>query len=143
MKHIIYLLTLYFNILYVVCVCSDEYGTINSKHRLEVTDGTSVIKSGSFNGCKNLKTVFLPDTVTTIEEYAFANSGIQRLLGAEGVQTLGNWSFANCSHLRIIDAENVTSWDFNAINNTNMFSSTFKPATFIYAIIQKDGVGIF
>lgn len=143
MKYIIYLLTIYFNIMYVSCVCSEKYGIVDTYNRLDILDGTKTIQHGSFNGCTSLKTVFIPDSVSTIGEYAFANSGIQRVLGGEGLHTLGNWSFANCSHLRLIDAQNITSWNWNAINNTHITSFTFKPATFIYYLKQKDDTIVF
>lgn len=52
---------------------------------------------GMFYGCKNLKQVVIPKQVTTINEYVFCESGLEKVALNEGLETLGSMAFANCN----------------------------------------------
>lgn len=138
MKHILFLCILITYITYTHSVCSTKYGEINKKGRLMIDDFEE-IEENAFNGCKKLHTLYLSDSVRRIQEYAFANSHVQRVLGAEGLRTLENWSFANCSHLRLFDAPNVTRHEWYAFNNTYIRAFTQTPPTWYHMRIMEDG----
>lgn len=54
----------------------------------------------AFYGCSNLKEVkFMPSTCTSIGSEAFANSGLTSIEIGEGVKTIGNYAFSNCNNL--------------------------------------------
>ncbi len=143
MKYFIKGIILAISVVYTFAVCSEDYGSINQYGRLDVTEGIERITEGKFNGCKRLRTLFLPDSVQAIEEYAFANSGIQRVLGGEGLKTLENWTFANCTAMRLFDPPNMTRYEWYSFNNTDMHAIGENPPYFMYIKIGKDGHHIF
>ena len=54
----------------------------------------------AFYGCSNLKEVkFMPSTCTSIGSEAFANSGLTSIEIGEGVKTIGYEAFSNCNNL--------------------------------------------
>jgi hypothetical protein len=54
----------------------------------------------AFYGCSNLKEVkFMPSTCTSIGSEAFAYSGLTSIEIGEGVKTIGNYAFSNCNNL--------------------------------------------
>lgn len=126
-----------------MAVCSEDYGTMNKYGRLDVEDGITEIGKGAFNGCEKIRSLFLPDSVEIIQEYAFANTHLQRVLGGEGLRSLQNWSFANCSHLRLFDPPNVTDYQWYAFNYTYIRAISIAPYHFIHMQFASDGEIIF
>ena len=53
-------------------------------------------------GCSTLKTILIPNTVTTIERYAFHGSGLTSVVIPEGVTSIGWWASANSNSLTSI-----------------------------------------
>ena len=137
-NNLLFLCVLFVSLRYSFSVCSTKYGTITKKGRLDIEDAEE-IEAHAFNGCDKLHTLFLSDSVRRIHEYAFANSHVQRVLGAEGLRTLENWSFANCSHLRLFDAPNVTRHEWYAFNNTYIRAFTAIPPTWYHMRVLDDG----
>lgn len=72
------------------------------KH-LVIPEGTTIIKQSVFEGCKNLISVTIPNSVTTIETKAFKNCSLISLSLGNGVNTIRYEAFYNCplSFLRI------------------------------------------
>jgi hypothetical protein len=70
-----------------------------------VTDGLMEIMMYAFRGCTGLTNLsFLKDSaITTVGQYAFAESGIIILLGMEDVRKIGDGAFADCEDLRTIE----------------------------------------
>ena len=52
-----------------------------------------------FYGLTNLKTVYLPEDIETIEDRAFSGSGITSMVINEGVKSIGYYAFAECNNL--------------------------------------------
>lgn len=68
-----------------------------------------------FEGCSSLERVTLPDTITTIPQYAFANSGIIDLDVPKNVILIDDYAFYNCSRLSEISLpETLTNIDAHA-----------------------------
>lgn len=141
MRYLFLLLSIY--IAYTMAVCSENYGTMNKYGRLDVEDGITEIGEGAFNGCEKIRSLFLPDSVEVIQEYAFANTHLQRVLGGEGLRSLQNWSFANCSHLRLFDPSNVTDYQWYAFNYTYIRAISVAPYHFIHMQFAPSGEFIF
>lgn len=58
------------------------------------------IMANAFSNCKNLETIFLPDTIKVVDNYAFSScSGLIRIELPEGVHTVGDSAFSYCSKL--------------------------------------------
>lgn len=55
--------------------------------------------------------VVIPDTVTTIDKYAFYNcSSLTDITVPDGVTSIGYYAFYNCSNLANVNIESVESW---------------------------------
>ena len=65
-----------------------------------IPNGVSVIGRSAFNGCKALRRVFFPDTLTEIGSLAFHAAGLIFVNLPARVQKLGNNPFSNCPGLR-------------------------------------------
>lgn len=59
------------------------------------------ILPNAFKGVKNIRTISIPDTVTSIGSYAFADSGIVEIALPNKLTTLGDYVFANTRLERI------------------------------------------
>lgn len=74
-----------------------------------ITVGTALnrIGEGAFDKCNRLKTVALPDTVTTIGKFAFRDcTALQTVALGTGLTTLGESAFSGCSALKEITLPN-------------------------------------
>ncbi len=54
-----------------------------------------VISPHTFEDCTALSDIFLPDSITQIGEYAFANSGLSTIHTSKNIVTIGKRAFAN------------------------------------------------
>lgn len=68
-------------------------GKIESSYSIPNT--VTTVGEYAFMECANLKNVNLPKSVTTIEDFAFCNTGIQSVVIPENIKTIGSWAFAN------------------------------------------------
>ena len=59
----------------------------------------TIIGRGAFYGCYDTEVISIPNSVTTIEEYAFFNAGIKSLTLPSSLKTIANIAFANCYYL--------------------------------------------
>ncbi len=60
------------------------------------------LPTGMFRGCKNLKTIHIPEGVTTIGQYAFAETGFDNIdMIPQGVKYLFN-AFMNCPNMTTV-----------------------------------------
>ncbi len=55
-----------------------------------IADGTKIIGSNAFANCKAIRSLVLPNSVTTIESNAFAGSGIRDITIMAGVTSIGS-----------------------------------------------------
>lgn len=72
--------------------------------KVYIQPGVKVIDSASFYGCENLKTVYIPKTVTRLGENAFAYSGIQRI-NISQVTEIDIFCFYECKELYFFVSE--------------------------------------
>ncbi len=77
-------------------------------------DGTEVIPTGFLSGCTALTSVEIPDSVTTINNQAFKETGIVSLEIPENVETLGRSVWHNCNSLEtvVISSDKLASLPF-------------------------------
>ncbi len=65
---------------------------------------------GTFEGCSNLKTIDIPNNVTSLYSYAFSGSCITSINMPNSVKTIGDNAFSNCLSLLSVSIPNsVTS----------------------------------
>ena len=60
------------------------------------------IEYATFNRCKRLKKVLLPDSLETISWGCFANTGLEELILPKNVKTVGPFAFYTCKRLRSV-----------------------------------------
>lgn len=66
---------------------------------LDLTDESFItVGENAFRGNTSIDTIYLPDSVTTIANSAFANSEVSYVRGS-GLTTVGDYAFANCGNL--------------------------------------------
>ena len=70
----------------------------------------TAIAESAFYQCRSLRTVLIPDSVTSIGNLAFALSGLTEVTIPDSVQTIGYSAFGMCSYLEsVIIPSSVTS----------------------------------
>ena len=74
-----------------------------SLDRYSIKRGTKVICNSAFRGCEFMQSVFIPDTVTKIGDYAFSEyCGIENIAIPNSVVSIGRYAFQRCSDLAAI-----------------------------------------
>ena len=71
-----------------------------------LSDGVTSIGANAFAGCKNLKSVYFSQSITSINEYAFWDSGIVNLTIPDSVTEIANGAFFECKKLQKISLSN-------------------------------------
>ena len=69
---------------------------------LEIPYGVTEIKPYSFAGCSNVSSISIPETVTTIGDYAFEYSGFSYVQIPNSVVNIGKRAFENCWQLTYV-----------------------------------------
>lgn len=117
-----------------------------------LSDKTKIVDS-SFQNCKRLSSIVIPDTVTSVGTYSFFGcSSLTSIDFGKGLKTIGNAVFYYCSSLTYIVIPNsVVSIGINAFhtcyfykdNFINNSSATGYPwGAIIYDTVQDDGLYI-
>lgn len=88
----------------------------------------SSISDNAFNGCTALKTITLPDSVTTIGSSAFRSTGMTQVTLHDGVQSIGGSAFSNCSSLEEVNLpNNLTTLGDSAFYGCSVLSEIVIP----------------
>ena len=61
------------------------------------------IEYSAFSGCKNLKSVDLPDALEVISNYAFSESGLERFVAPPSLRTIAQSAFHGCEQLKFAE----------------------------------------
>ena len=64
-----------------------------------IPDGVTKIGFSAFNSCRDLTSIIMPNTVISIENYAFDNTGITSITIPNSVTSIGSDAFEYCSYL--------------------------------------------
>lgn len=84
-------------------------------------DKVTEIGASAFNGCTNLKSVTLPESLTKIASFAFMRAGLETIDIPSSVEKIGNYSFAQCIALKTV---NIASGHAIEIGNEAFFYCT-------------------
>ena len=99
---------------------------------LSITMGGSVTSIGeeAFNGCTTMKSVKLPSTLKTIDQYAFSSSGLTAVIIPASVDSLGVGVFGNNANQASITFEDGDQ----PLKMHNGFYGTFRNPTVDYTL---------
>jgi hypothetical protein len=95
--------------------------------------GTSTIaniNSYTFDSCASLLSFTIPNSVTTISQFAFANSGITTITINDQITSLGASAFQNSNLTTIVIGSGLNSISSSLFKNTNLTNITI-PTTII------------
>ncbi len=93
-----------------------------------VSDGITTIGNSAFDGCLNLVTVSLPETLTSIGTYAFACTGLKSLSLPSQVTVIKDASFKQCESLTIlVIPSTVTAIESFGFNSCTSLTSLYIP----------------
>ena len=93
-----------------------------------------------FSGCSSLTEITIPDGVTIINMYAFANTGLTKVTIPSRVNTIKAYAFANVGITQIALPERLTTMEANAFRGTKIRSldlSKFELSTFAKGTFQE------
>ena len=95
------------------------------------TIGFSSDEPEIFRNCTTLKTIYIPDTVTRIEAYAFDGcTNLETVRFSENLTSIGGVAFRNCTSLKKLDFKNNNSGglDFwHSFNNCTSLKEIYFP----------------
>jgi hypothetical protein len=95
---------------------------------VEIPEGVTYIGSYAFANCKNLMYVTLPSSLTFIGESFFADSGLRSIVIPEGVTTIGRNAFSGCIRLSSVTLPStIISIDYLAFNNCSSLTIIIIP----------------
>ena len=90
---------------------------------LIIPEGVKTIKDAAFMYCESIKTVSIPDSVTTIGKSAFLETGLTSITIPSSVKSIGLYAFQDCKQLTKVNISDITSWckiDFSySFENSN------------------------
>lgn len=90
------------------------------------------IPSRAFEGCEGLKTIILPEQVSTFGDYAFSGcSSLEEITIPSSVVNIGKYAFYNCKQIKDI----VIPY-----GNTNIYNGTFSGCSSLEHIILPESV---
>ena len=67
--------------------------------KYSILKGVVSISESVFLNCKELRSIYIPDTVVSIGDYAFANSSLREIYLPDNIQQLGEGAFMGCQSL--------------------------------------------
>ena len=96
-----------------------------------IINGGTIIPEKAFQNVTTLKTIVLPNTLTTINKNAFDGSGIESLELPSSFKTIGANAFQNCKSLTSVDMSNtgVTTIPTYAFYNCTKLKTVTLPST--------------
>ena len=99
----------------------------------------TAIQTYAFADCHDLKTVVIPEGVTTIELTAFQNSGIESITIPASVTKIRNYAFDGCSELADVYFTSTESQWNEIIIGTGNNALTSLPITFLGSAEEVEG----
>jgi len=108
--------------------------------KYSIPKGVFRLSNSVFSGCKELRSVFIPDTVVSIGDYAFANSSLREIYLPDSVQQLGKGAFMGCSSLYSVrlspNIHNIKECVFSRCSMLSRLSFCANPVFISCAICQ-------
>lgn len=92
---------------------------INAIVAISIADGITSIGYSTFSGCKYLTEINLPDSIITIDKFAFSNCwNLKNISFSDNLKSIGYMSFYGCNSLTEINLPNsLVSIDYGAFGS--------------------------
>jgi len=105
-----------------------------------VPEGVEVIESAAFNDCKNLKSITLPKSITTIKGEAFAFCFLlEKIVIPEGVEVIGERAFYGCFNLKSITLpKSITTISSEAFGRCSSLEEIIIPESVTKIVFEKN-----
>ena len=94
-----------------------------------IPSSITTIKEWAFQGCVGLKTVEIPNTVTSIENHAFSESGLVSVAIPSSISVIDSLCFYHCNNLQSVDLGNVATIKYGAFSFCQSLTSITIPST--------------
>lgn len=108
----------------VTCIGQYAFGFANNAKEITsvtIPDTVETIDDYAFNWCKKLKDVNIPSSVKKIGKRAFCNTALETITIPESVTSIGNEAFSDCKNLNNINlSKKITSIGANAFNGVGL-----------------------
>ena len=112
-----------------------------SDQTYEIPDGTLIIGHGAFYKNTALTNVMIPESVTTIDNFAFRQSALTDIVIPEGVATINESAFYGCENLTSVSLpDSLTSIDDDAFRGTALTSVNVVPGSYAESWAKKKGL---
>lgn len=104
---------------------------VSNIYKVEIGNGVTSIRNGTFSNCFTLSSVTIPSSVTSIGNSAFSGCyTLSSITIPDRVTSIGNSAFSGCSSLSSLTIPNgVTSIDEGIVSNCFALSSVTIPDT--------------
>ncbi|MDO4281889.1 MAG: leucine-rich repeat protein, partial [Peptococcaceae bacterium] len=87
-----------------------SYPAASDGDSFSVPNGVTTIQDGAFGGTTTLTSITIPDSVTTLGEWCFADSALTNITLPASVTSLGSYAFRGCTGLTAISIpESITT----------------------------------
>lgn len=122
----------------LICVLAGR-----DKEYLIINSLVEKIDPYAFWGCDAVKHVSVPNNVTDIPEYAFANSGVVSVALPFNVESIGPYAFSKCSRLEQVYVPDKTTTIYDNIfeNSPNAYIYT-KSGTYAEEFAKENGIRV-
>ena len=88
----------------------------------------SSLPESTFDGCKYLSKITLPDSLTSIGDYAFRKTGMSKIVLPDGISEIGSDAFSSCESLEEITLpQELTTLGSSAFNGCAILSELTIP----------------
>lgn len=119
----------------VVAIGRKAFEYMNIKEAI-IPDTVTTIGVGAFRGCKELKRINLPNSLSEIQGGCFYETGLEEVALPQNVKTLSRFCFKNCTDLtRIALSNSITTIEQEALCNTKIRRIVF-PESLLKVDIQ-------